>query len=442
MSIPYSWKIATNSPTAFLRLLIRWKGTIYRYILFDFCVFLLIYGITSLTYRYLMSEGSRRIFEHYCLYCARNGRLIPVGLVLGFYVDVVVKRWWEQLCLIPWPDEMTMLLSAYVLDDSEMARQKMKTLLRYINLSYILTFRLISSRVQKRYPVDQSLLADGIVTPAELKQLYNSTPNSRGPWYATPIFWACQVILELRATGLILSDRGEELLFKKIQALRSKLAQLLIYDMVNIPLGFTQFLDVKQNYAHRLVDLYIPVFGILQLIFFLGWLKVAEALINPFGEDTDDFAIDEYIKRNLQITNFLIEKLHDEAPLPCNGVIFSKKGTTEEKMGKGENRNTSPSAFMSNQHLFSKGVNLFIRSCANTAVDGNSNGSDRNVQTHRTVSSARKLNSVTVGESFLPQYIDGLLDSLCGSKLSSTFELKSAFYQLAILLTDKEDMLR
>ncbi|KAH9281182.1 Bestrophin-3 [Echinococcus granulosus] len=406
MSIPYSWKIATNSPTAFLRLLIRWKGTIYRYILFDFCVFLLIYGITSLTYRYLMSEGSRRIFEHYCLYCARNGRLIPVGLVLGFYVDVVVKRWWEQLCLIPWPDEMTMLLSAYVLDDSEMARQKMKTLLRYINLSYILTFRLISSRVQKRYPVDQSLLADGIVTPAELKQLYNSTPNSRGPWYATPIFWACQVILELRATGLILSDRGEELLFKKIQALRSKLAQLLIYDMVNIPLGFTQvgtvtiysfviasvfswqFLDVKQNYAHRLVDLYIPVFGILQLIFFLGWLKVAEALINPFGEDTDDFAIDEYIKRNLQITNFLIEKLHDEAPLPCNGVIFSKKGTTEEKMGKGENRNTSPSAFMSNQHLFSKGVNLFIRSCANTAVDGNSNGSDRNVQTHRTVSSA------------------------------------------------------
>lgn len=379
MSIPYSWKIATNSPTAFLRLLIRWKGTIYRYILFDFCVFLLIYGITSLTYRYLMSEGSRRIFEHYCLYCARNGRLIPVGLVLGFYVDVVVKRWWEQLCLIPWPDEMTMLLSAYVLDDSEMARQKMKTLLRYINLSYILTFRLISSRVQKRYPVDQSLLADGIVTPAELKQLYNSTPNSRGPWYATPIFWACQVILELRATGLILSDRGEELLFKKIQALRSKLAQLLIYDMVNIPLGFTQvgtvtiysfviasvfswqFLDVKQNYAHRLVDLYIPVFGILQLIFFLGWLK---------------------------ITNFLIEKLHDEAPLPCNGVIFSKKGTTEEKMGKGENRNTSPSAFMSNQHLFSKGVNLFIRSCANTAVDGNSNGSDRNVQTHRTVSSA------------------------------------------------------
>lgn len=29
--------------------------------------------------------------------------------------------------------------------------------------------------------------------------------------------------------------------------------------------------------------------------------KVAEALINPFGEDADDFAVDEYIKRNLQV---------------------------------------------------------------------------------------------------------------------------------------------
>ncbi|VDM31588.1 unnamed protein product [Hydatigera taeniaeformis] len=102
-----------------------------------------------------------RIFEHYCLYCARNGRLIPVGLVLGFYVDVVVKRWWEQFRLIPWPDEMTMLLSAHVLDDSEAARQNMKAVLRYINLSYILAFRTICSRVRKRYPVDQSLLADG-----------------------------------------------------------------------------------------------------------------------------------------------------------------------------------------------------------------------------------------------------------------------------------------
>ncbi len=32
-----------------------------------------------------------------------------------------------------------------------------------------------------------------------------------------------------------------------------------------------------------------PIFTLLQFIFYMGWLKVAETLMNPFGEDDDDF---------------------------------------------------------------------------------------------------------------------------------------------------------
>uniref|UniRef100_A0A915KXV1 Bestrophin homolog n=1 Tax=Romanomermis culicivorax TaxID=13658 RepID=A0A915KXV1_ROMCU len=46
-----------------------------------------------------------------------------------------------------------------------------------------------------------------------------------------------------------------------------------------------QYLDPTKNYEGNKIDLYVPIFTILQFLFYMGWLKVAEALINPLGED-------------------------------------------------------------------------------------------------------------------------------------------------------------
>lgn len=48
-------------------------------------------------------------------------------------------------------------------------------------------------------------------------------------------------------------------------------------------------------------DLYFPIFATLQFFFYVGWLKVAETLINPFGDDDDDFEVNWMVDRNLQV---------------------------------------------------------------------------------------------------------------------------------------------
>lgn len=64
-------------------------------------------------------------------------------------------------------------------------------------------------------------------------------------------------------------------------------------------------------------SLYVPIFGTLEFINYMGLLKVhtfrykeygflflcqvAQCLINPFGDDEDDFDIDQIILRNFEV---------------------------------------------------------------------------------------------------------------------------------------------
>merc|ERR1712098_579842 len=60
-------------------------------------------------------------------------------------------------------------------------------------------------------------------------------------------------------------------------------------------------------------DIYVPLFTILQYIFYFGWMQVARTLINPFGGDDDeDFEMEYLIDRNFQVGNIMVKDNLDE----------------------------------------------------------------------------------------------------------------------------------
>lgn len=85
----------------------------------------------------------------------------------------------------------------------------------------------------------------------------------------------------------------------------------------------------KENGYNNRVDLYFPIFTMLQFFFYMGWLKVAEQLINPFGEDDDDFEVNWMIDRNLQVSYLIVDEMHHDHPELLKDQYWDSVLTTE-----------------------------------------------------------------------------------------------------------------
>ena len=50
------------------------------------------------------------------------------------------------------------------------------------------------------------------------------------------------------------------------------------------------------------IDLWLPITTMVQFLVYMGWMKVAEALLNPLGEDDDDLECNYIIDKNLIVS--------------------------------------------------------------------------------------------------------------------------------------------
>uniref|UniRef100_UPI00398F6DA6 bestrophin-2 n=1 Tax=Pristiophorus japonicus TaxID=55135 RepID=UPI00398F6DA6 len=316
MTITYTARVANVRFCSFSKLLVLWKGSIYKLLYKEFVVFSFMYAVLSVAYRFVLMEEQRRYFEKLALYCNHYANLIPMAFVLGFYVTLVVNRWWSQYTSIPLPDRLMCVISGNVHGTDERGRMLRRTMMRYASLSALLILRSVSTAVIKRFPTMDHVVEAGFMTRDERKK-YESLHSPYNKYWI-PCVWFTNLAANGRKEGRIKDDNALKLLMEELNTFRAKCSLLFHYDWISIPLVYTQvvtiavysffltcligrqFLDPAQGYAGHDIDLYVPVFTLLQFFFYAGWLKVAEQLINPFGEDDDDFETNRLIDRNFQ----------------------------------------------------------------------------------------------------------------------------------------------
>jgi len=304
-----------------VHILLRWKSSLWKLVWRQLLIYLVIYFSISLLYRCVLlqqdnpecKKGDSKVDQKsdcaFTLYdsngqpqnCTlnqkpeecdershhrqqfekvvewlRTGERLPLTFLLGFYVSLVVKRWWDQYIKLPWPDEVATLLKAGLVnpvegDDARQNERIRRTVVRYLVLAYVLCLRRISSRVRNRCPDMDSLLASALIRKDEVALIGDEEQckiGRHGGHVTVPLVYTQVVHLAVYfyfAAALI----GRQSIITEERG------------------------DTYQSYT--------PMFLIAEFIFYFGWLNVAATLYNPFGDDDDDFELMGLVNRHIRV---------------------------------------------------------------------------------------------------------------------------------------------
>jgi len=319
-------------------------GSVIRLIYHNLLIFILVYYTLQLLYRYVFLQNpyQRELFELICVYFGRNMDKIPLTFLIGFYVQQVVSRWWNMFTALPYPDRIALKLVSFCPGKGHFQKNLRRTVMRYVNLSTILVYRLVSKKVSDRFPDLDSLVAAKLLLPHEAERLQRvdfRTPHE-ATW--TPILWALKLVCKARSKGEVTLEPPIYANFvSTFEYIETCNRTILNYGWVEFPLAYTQvatfsvyiyffaalfgrqFLEPSlqdETFPHVNVDfstsdpfnrhtpnVYIPFFTLIEFISYMGWIKVAETLLNPFGDDDEDFDINYLIDRNLQVSYLVVD---------------------------------------------------------------------------------------------------------------------------------------
>jgi len=319
-------------------ILLRWRSSLWKLVWRQLLLYTILYVAISMVYRFALTTEQAVYFEKIILWIRKDSAQVTLTFLLGFYVSLVVKRWWEQYVTLPWPDEVATYLKVAIakkketIDDETGENENLKirrTIVRYCLLSYVLCLRRMSSLVREHCPTMDYLVTTGLVRKDEAVLIGEEKPEDLhrhgGSNWWLPIKWSVDIIRTAQIDGRFVNPPSYTALVGKVNDFRKSLTRVASYGHVTIPLVYTQVvhLAVYIHFAGRLVgdqyikwrkegdeevDLYYPIFLTFKFLFFFGWLNVASTLYNPFGCDDEDFELIDLINRHIMVATKIVDE--------------------------------------------------------------------------------------------------------------------------------------
>lgn len=331
MTVTYTPVVATASNYCmFWKAMKIYRGSVYKIVWRDLLFFIVIYLTVQFTNIYVFSKSQQFAFKRMrdSFYIKR--KYIPMHFVLGFFVLLVVDRWRFVHQSIPSADTFSLLLNAAITSNSEKSRLMRRATVRYVIASYIINLRTLSLKMRNRFPTFESIVSLGILLKNEEEILEKIEEKTLVTTYVIPLVWATNIINRARKEGFINNDCIVQDLLTELGHYRRKLGDLLCYDLVSIPLFYIQVVtltiysyffttiighQVCNEDGVQVIEIAVSLMcASLDFTFHVGWVKVAEVLINPFGEDDEDFDVDRMVDRNLKAANMIVDYMRIEEP--------------------------------------------------------------------------------------------------------------------------------
>ncbi|CEF68815.1 Bestrophin/UPF0187 family-containing protein [Strongyloides ratti] len=344
MTIQYAQDIRNASIWSNVRVLLRWKGSVWKGVYKEFIVWALLFIAIYLLVRFGFNDEQKITFDRVSYAILKFQSFIPLTFMLGFYVTQVVMRWFLIIDNLSFIDSFSIYCTQYISGMDIRSQFMRRSILRYMATSQVLVYRDISPKVRKRFPEYSHIKDQGYLTEDECEKLSHQARNTLAPWWI-PVSWAMKLIIDASKEGRLDNGHfGVQDCLGKIMAFKGSLQQLLIYDWFPIPLSYTQIVSIAvRSYfffclisrqkgmsnefydkKNKSLNLYVPIFTVLQFIIYMGWLKLAEELVNPLGNDDDDIDVDFVLNRNLSAGLGIVDKDLEFTPSIIGDVMYKK----------------------------------------------------------------------------------------------------------------------